>query len=152
MFQHLWSPFADCRVEQRQVYVQIRIIVVRLHEHATNRDSDGQFLPALPDQRPFLCLSRFHLTAHKLTQQPPGLMGGTLANHKPVPVPNQRRYHFGYFFLHTARRPQHDCLFPLSVLFYMSIPQISRSGKYTLEVQRRGTRNHAGRGIPFTKS
>ena len=73
---------------------QIRINVGQLHVKLSYGDRHAQFLPAFPDQCRFLRLAGLYFPAYKLPEQAPCLVGGALADHKPLSLPDQSGNHF----------------------------------------------------------
>lgn len=71
-------------IEQRQVNIQIWILVIHLLEHAADREGDRQFLLTLPHRGLLLYLPRLHFAAYEFPQQPSGLAGWTLAVYRAM--------------------------------------------------------------------
>ena len=78
---------------------QIRVFMRYIHEYLAHIQRDRQFLLSFSNERLFLGFAWLYLAAHKLPQQPSGLAGRALANHKFVLIPNQGCDYFGNTFL-----------------------------------------------------
>jgi hypothetical protein len=88
----LYGPAAEAW-EQGQMDGQVRVTVGGVPEQLSHLHGDTQLFPALPHQGLLTSLSRLHFAAHKLPQQPTGLVGRTLTGQKAIPVPDEGGYH-----------------------------------------------------------
>ena len=101
VFQFLWDALSDGSMEQGQMDRQVGVFVDHIHKLFAHIQCDGQFFPAFPDECLLLGFAWLYLSAHKLPQQPSGLMCRALADHKLVLIPNQSCYYFcGTFWAH----------------------------------------------------
>ena len=100
MLQFLGDALPDSGMEQCQMDRQIGVFMNHIHEYLAHIQCDRQFLLTFPDERLFPGFSWLYLTAHKLPQQPSGLVGRALANHKLVLIPDQGRNYFGHLLTH----------------------------------------------------
>lgn len=67
---------------------QIWVFMGYIHKHLADIQCDSQLLLALADQRLLLGFAWLHLAAYKLPQQPSGLMGRALTDHKLALIPD----------------------------------------------------------------
>ena len=136
----------DGGVKEGEMHRQIRIDVGEFCEDLPHPDGDAQLLPALPDQGFLFGLPRFHLTAHELPEESPGLVGGPLAGQEPVSPPDQRRHHL-HGFRHKTLLPRQKRR-AVSVKCFSFTEGFSAVPRNFPDRSWPGTPPHSGRGCP----
>ena len=101
MLQQFGRSLLDGRLKKVQTHRDIRIHVGHFHKQLPNGQADIQFFPAFPAKSLRMTFSGFHLAAYEFPKQTPGLVGRSLADHKPVFLPDQRCHHFRYIHIST---------------------------------------------------
>ena len=99
VFQHPGRSLADAGAEQSEMDGGVGVGVGDLEILLSHLHADVQFLPAFPGQGLLGCLPRLHLAPHKLPEQPPGLVGGPLADQKAAVGTDKRRHDFQHILL-----------------------------------------------------
>ena len=89
MFQRFGSSLRDGTVKQTQPDVNIGVFVDHLCKQRSYGNGDIQFFTAFTDQRGLHGFIGLHFTADEFPQKSAGFVGGALADHEAVMIPDQ---------------------------------------------------------------
>ena len=124
MLQQSGSAFRNGAVEECQADMNIGVHMDNLRKNIAHGYGDIQFLAAFPDESLLKGFSGFCLAADEFPEESPGLMGGTLTDHKAVALPDQRSHNiFHRHFTRIAALIRSAIIF-LSKVSMVSIPAL----------------------------